>query len=151
VLRVTDATYPVLCLQSVGRITRPEIDAVHPAYVSAYARRRPLIAVTDARLAVHDAAQRKLLAEWSAQTYELDKGCTLASIVMLDNPLLRGALVALNWLAPPPIKQHAVADSRAVLETGRAIAAAHGLEVPTETWMRVRAWIDEGYNQARTG
>jgi hypothetical protein len=151
VLRVSDAMMPVVCLQAVGRSTRADIDAVHPAYVRAYARRQPLIAISDARLAIHDAQQRKLLSEWSRETLALDRGCTLATIILLDNPLLRGALTALNWLTPPTIRQIAVADPAGAISCAQELAARHKLSMPESIWLQVRVWLDSGHEQAKTG
>ena len=149
VLRISDHTFPIVCLQCVGRATQSDIDAVHPVYVRAYARREPLIAISDARLATHDANQRRLFAEWSKVTFELDRGCTLVTIVILDNPLLRGALIAMNWLTPPAIPQTAAADTAGAVEAAQQVARARGLTVPPETWRDVSWWLESGHVQSK--
>ena len=148
-LRITDQTLPILCLQCVGRASQRDIDTVHPVYVRAYARRQPLIAISDARLATHDANQRRLFAEWSKVTFALDQGCTLVTIVILDNALLRGALIALNWLTPPAIPQTAAADTASAVEAARQAAKARALAVSDDTWRQVSWWLESGHTQAK--
>jgi hypothetical protein len=148
VLKVSDATFPIVLLQSVGRCTQEEIDAAHAVYVRVYARRRSLIAISDARLAVYDAKQRKLFADWTQRTLALDRGSTLATIVILDSKLLLGALTAMNWIAPPTIKQYAVGSPTSALETAQHVAEAARVQVPEPTWLQVRAWIDASHAHA---
>jgi hypothetical protein len=150
VLRVTDATYPLICLQSVGRSTRQDVDAVHPVYVRAYARRQPIVAISDCRLANFDAQQRRLLGEWTKEALALDKGCTLATIILLDSPLLRGALTALNWIAPPTVQQIAASDAPSALDAARHVAQKHGLAVHERTWIEARRWVESSHREAQS-
>jgi hypothetical protein len=149
VLRVTDSTFPLICLQSVGHSTRQDVDDVHAVYVRAYARRQPIVAISDCRLANHDAQQRRLLGEWTKEALALDKGCTLATIVLLDNPLLRGALTALNWIAPPTVRQISVADPASAVEAARHVALKHALAVHERTWLEARRWLESCHREAQ--
>jgi hypothetical protein len=142
-LRVTDETFPVICLQTAGRITLADIQRVHPIYERAYAAGRPLVAINDARHAHHDAAQRKLWAEWTAQCSQLDQGVTRATIIILDSALLRGALTALNWLSPRALPQVAVADAAEAIDVARFHVERESLRCGAETWARVHTWLSE--------
>jgi hypothetical protein len=150
VLRVTDATLPMICLQSAGRITRADIQRAMPLYDKAYAAKQPFIAINDARLANYDAQQRALWAEWTAHSAKSDPGVTLATIMIFDNPLLRGALTALNWIAPHTIPQYAVANVVEAIEVARKHVDKANLICKPETFGHVRLWVDQGYAQART-
>ncbi len=148
-IRVTDDTLPVICLQSFGESNFAEIAQIRPIYERAYAAGKPVICISDARFASHSAEQRKLWAEWTAETIEADKKqCVLATVVMLDNPLLRGALTALNWLTPPQVPQAVVGDVTGALEAAREIAERHGVEVPAHVWGHARFWLDSGRRKA---
>jgi hypothetical protein len=145
VLRATDATLPIICLQSSGSITREDIQRVMPLYDRAYARRQPFIAINDVRLANFDAQQRKLWGEWTAHSAKHDPGATKATIMIMESPLMRGALTALNWIAMHKIPQHAVADALEAIELGKRYVEKEGLHVKPETWGQVRYWIDQGH------
>jgi hypothetical protein len=148
VFRVTDTTFPILCLQSIGRITREDIERVRPIYDAAYARNQPLLCVSDARLAQHDATQRKLYAEWTAHCFKMDRGLTKGTIIILDSALLRGALTALNWIVPPKIPQTLVPDPLEAIEAGRRLTEKFGITVAGETWGHIRLWIEQGRAKA---
>jgi hypothetical protein len=151
VLRVTDATLPIICLQSAGRITREDIQRARPPYDKAYAVKRPFVAVNDVRLANFDAQQRALWAEWTAHSAKHDPGSTLATIMIIENALMRGALTALNWIAPHAIPQYAVANVVEAIEVARKHVDKANLHCPPETYGHVRLWIDQGYAQAKVG
>lgn len=144
-LRATDETLPIMCLQTTGRVTREEIERVRPLYDRVYARRQPIVAINDARLAHHDAGQRKLWAEWTEHCSKLDLGVTKATIILLDSAVLRGALTALNWLAPRKLPQIAVADAFEAVEVARLHVEKAGIECRPETWGQVRLWLEQGY------
>jgi hypothetical protein len=151
VLRVMSETFPIMCLQSIGKVTLADIDLVRPIYDAAFMRGQSIICVSDARLASHDAACRKIYADWSDHCFRVDPGHTKSTILLLDSALLRGALTALNWLVPPKIPQSIVADALEAVETGRQHVERHGMSVPGHTWGRIRLWLEQGYAQARTG
>jgi hypothetical protein len=144
VVRITDETLPILCFQSYGRSTQADVDFVRPYYERAI-RRGKFIALSDARFAAHEADQRRLWAGWLAELIRLDQpGHSIATVIMLDSPLLRGALIALNWITPSRAPQHVVANDAEAIEECRLICAKHALEVPAHVWGRVRLWLDEG-------
>ena len=144
-LRATDATYPIICLQSVGACTAAEIDEVHRVYLRAFHQSSRLICISDARLASHDVQQRRLLAEWSERITPMGKHRVVATIVVLDSMLLRGALTAFNWLSPPVIPQRVAADLAGAIELGQQLAAEAGIEVDPNRWGHVRLWLEMGY------
>jgi hypothetical protein len=151
VLRATDATLPIICLQTANGITRDEIEKIKPMYDRLYARREAFIAINDARLAKYDAQQRKLWAEWTAHSAKYDTGMTVATIMILDSPLLRGALTALNWIAMHTIPQHAVADPVEAIEIARRYVEQKSLLCRPDTWGHIRFWFDRGHEQSKTG
>jgi hypothetical protein len=150
-LRATDATLPIVCLQSVGRCTSAEIEEVHRVYMRAFHQPGRLICISDARLASHDVQQRRMLAAWSDRITPMGKHRVIATIVVLDSFVLRGALTAMNWLSTPVIPQRVVPDLATAIELGQELAAEHGLEVDPNRWGHVRMWLEMGYMRASAG
>jgi hypothetical protein len=144
VVRITDETLPIICFQSYGKSTQAEVDMVKPVYQRALRARTPFISLADARFANHAADQRRLWAAWQAEFINSDvHGCQLATVVVLDSTLLRGALLALNWIAPAKRPQHVVADEPEAVEECRALAQRHRLDVPGFVWGKIRLWLEE--------
>jgi hypothetical protein len=145
VIRVSDESYPIICLQSFGRLTRAQLDEVKPIYFRAYERKAPLLFVSDARLADHGAEQRRLWAEWSEESARADQHkCVKGTVLLLDSPLLRGALTALYWLSPPVVPVHVVRDELAAVEMARGLVESLGMRVPSNAWGHIRYWLDRG-------
>jgi hypothetical protein len=148
VVRITDETFPILCFQNWGKSTKADIDFIRPFYERSL-RRGKIIALSDARYANHDAEQRKLWANWLAEVIRIDVHAhSVATVVLLDSVLLRGALVALNWITPPRAPQHVVGSDEDALEECRVLVDKHGLHVPAHVWGQVRLWLSES-NQHR--
>jgi hypothetical protein len=150
-LRATDATFPIVCLQSVGRCTPAEIEEVNRVYMRAFHQAGRVLCISDARLAVHDVQQRRLLAAWSERISPMGKHVVIATIVVLDSVVLRGALTALNWLSTPVIPQRVVPDLASAIELGQELAAEHNLDIDPNRWGHVRLWLEMGYLRASAG
>jgi hypothetical protein len=146
VIRITDATLPIICFQSFDKSGEADVALLRPVYKRAYERGRPVICLSDARLANHSADQRRLWADWLAENNRLDvHGCAVATVIMLDSALLRSALIALNWLTPAKVPQHVVGTTDQAIDEAHAIAKRHGIHVPAHVWGQVRVWIDRGH------
>lgn len=144
-VRVTDETWPIICFQSYGVTTEAQLAAVRPVYERIYRRKAPFLTVSDARFADHSAAQRKLWADWLAEQIRLDvhEGAR-GTVVILDSVLLRGALVALNWITPPKVPQEVAADRHEAVEQARKLAARANMHVPERVWPQALAWLAVG-------
>jgi hypothetical protein len=148
VVRITDETLPILCFQTYGRSSKADIDLIRPYYERAI-RRGKFIALSDARFANHEADQRRLWADWLAELNRMDVAShSVATVLLLDSVLLRGALVALNWITPPKAPQHVVGSDREAVDECRVLVDAHQLAVPAHAWGQVRLWLSES-NQHR--
>jgi hypothetical protein len=145
VIRVSDESYPIICLQSFGRLTRDQLQEVKPIYFRAYARKNPLLFVSDARLADHGPEQRRLWAEWSEESAKADQHkCVKGTVLLLDSALLRGAFTALNWISPPVVPVHVVKDELSAVEMARTLVDSLGMTVPTNAWGHIRYWLERG-------
>ena len=144
-VRVTDDTLPIMSFQSFGKSTEADIAILRPVYLRAFQRGRPMICLSDARLATHSVDQRRLWADWLAETNREDRhGCSIATVILLDSAVLRSALIALNWVTPAKIAQHVVANLDEAFSECRVIAEQRNLHVPTHVWGQIRAWTEAG-------
>jgi hypothetical protein len=144
VVRITDETLPILCFQCYGKSTQADIDFVRPYYQRAV-RSGKFIGLSDARYGSNDADQRRMWARWLAEFNQIDAhGRCVATVLMLDSPILRGALIALNWITPSRAPQRVVGSNEEALEECRLLATRHGLDTPAHLWGHVRLWLDEG-------
>jgi hypothetical protein len=151
VVRVTDETMPIICFQSAGLTTEAQLAAVQPVYDRIYQRKAPFITVSDARFADHSAAQRRMWAAWLASGMAQDvHNNAVGTVVILDSALLRGALVALNWITPPKIPQDVAADWNEAIVQARGIAEHNGMRVHQATWAQVFLWLSQG-NRYKSG
>jgi hypothetical protein len=151
VVRVTDETFPIICFQSYGTTTEAQLDAVKPIYDRLYKRNEPFISVSDARFADHSAQQRKLWATWLENGMRQDANNNArGTVVILDSVLLRGALVALNWVTPPKVPQEVAADWNEAVAQARALAQRFGMYVPQQVWAQVLMWLSQG-NRYKSG
>ena len=145
VVRITDDTYPIISFQSFAKSSADDIALLRPVYQRAFKRGRPVICLSDARLATHSVDQRRLWADWLAETNRMDvEGCSVATVVLLDSPLLRSALIALNWLTPAKVPQHVVGDMEEALDECRKITARHNITVQPHVYGQIRLWMEAG-------
>jgi hypothetical protein len=151
-VRITDETLPIICLQSLGKSTEADIAQLRPVYQRAFKRGVPMIGLSDARLAAHSSDQRKLWAALLAENNRTDvHGCSIATVVMLDSALLRSALIAINWITPAKTPQHVVGSVEEAISECRALTARHNLFVPAHVWGHIRTWLDAGHVAYREG
>ena len=147
-VRVTDETHPIISFQSFAKSSEADVAILRPVYLRSFQRGKPIICLSDARLATHSVDQRRLWADWLAETYREDvHHCTVATVILLDSALLRNALIALNWLTPARVPQHVVGNIDEALDQCRRLAAAHRIEVPAHTYGLIRKWIDAGRSE----
>jgi hypothetical protein len=145
VVRVTDETFPFISFQSFAKSGEADVAILRPVYQRSFQRGKPIICLSDPRLATHSVDQRKLWADWLAETHREDvHRCTVATVILLDSALLRNALIALNWITPAKVPQHVVANLDEALDECRKLAAAHSIDVPVHTYGLIRKWIETG-------
>ncbi len=151
-VRVTDETYPVICFQSFGASNEQDVAGIRDVYLRAYRLGRPILCFSDARLASHTADQRRLWADWTAESMEADVlKTTKASVILLDSALLRGALTALNWITPPEVPQHVCGATEEAVRRAREVAQREGIDVSERAFTQVHYWIELGRKQHKAG
>ena len=67
-VRVTDETHPIISFQSFAKSSEADVAILRPVYLRSFQRGKPIICLSDARLATHSVDQRRLWADWLAET-----------------------------------------------------------------------------------
>jgi hypothetical protein len=125
---IREDLWPVLYVRISGAVTDRGWRDMYAAYARFYAKKQRYLCITDATglRAVPDAQARGLIASL-AKVHEPDSKLWIwHSHVVFDSAIVRGALTAITWLAPPvyPISyvataKDAVARSVSILQEAR--------------------------------
>jgi hypothetical protein len=142
--RCTEGTYPIVCLQGVGNATQAELDEAGRIFARAVDRPGKIMCISDSRFASQDAKQRKLIGAWADDVTARCASRVVATVVILDSAILRGALTALNWISKPVVPLYSTGSASEAIETARRVAADSELEIPEHVWGRVRLWLEDG-------
>jgi hypothetical protein len=112
-IRAVVETWPLLRFEMIGTPSEKDWVGMFAVYDQAYARNERFVALNDATKlsSAPTAAVRKRVASLAKAHEPQSKRWMIHSATVVSNPLLRGAMTALNWLAPPVYKQtvHATA------------------------------------------
>jgi hypothetical protein len=95
-------------------------------------RRYALLVYCDPDAVVMSAAQRKRVSQWYRDCAEQVKRINVATAVVLESQLVRGAMTALNWLVEPVVQQKNVPNVREGLIYCIGALEAAKLAVPPE-------------------
>ena len=107
-------------------------------YLCLSGRRYALLVYTDPGPKVISARQRKMVADWAKQHAEQIRRVNVASAIVIESTLVRGALTALTWLLEPQTPQKHVRTLREGLDYCVASLIAAHVPVPDH----VRALLD---------
>jgi hypothetical protein len=75
-------------------------------------RRYALLVYSDQNAVVMNATLRKRVSSWYKECTEQVRRINVATAVVLESPLVRGAMTAFNWLVEPVVQQRNVATVR---------------------------------------
>lgn len=111
--------FPLVVTSLCGRPTDQQFDTYFIDFERVVARRQAFASLVDTREleGVPTAAQRKRIAEVQAEwlaRHGSDMGAGVAMVV--QNPLIRGAITALHWLMPPPVPTQVFPEQAAALQ-----------------------------------
>jgi hypothetical protein len=120
-------------------------------YLRAFKRARPIICLSDARLATHSVDQRKLWADWLAEDHPRGRARLLDPRRWSCSTLrsLRTALIAVNWITPAKVPQHVVGSVDEALDECRKLAERHSMLLPAHVFGQIRLWIEAGRRRRR--
>jgi len=106
-----DSAWPILH-HSVGEHTREQFDAFSAWYLACLKRARAdnvrIYILSDARGGVPDPDVRRRASQWLAGLSEPQFDVCALSVIVVDNPLIRGVITALNWFRRPSTPQEIV-------------------------------------------
>lgn len=131
-LYLDDALPPILLVTWIGPATLVLIDKfirwTDEQTTSAKRAKRPLIMVHDATAAERPGAEvRRAFAE-----QRMDSSIPIRTIVVLTNPLVRGAMTAIGWLIGDAFDVVSTKTLDEALTQAAAFARAQGLVPPSE-------------------
>ncbi len=128
VLTVDTGRWPLVVLTFAGRPTTADLTA-HLAEIEELVlqRKLPFVQVIDqARAAAPDAMQRALIADHQTQQEVLYRAYCIGE-VYVTSPRIRGAMVAVFWLAKPPYPYAFVDTRKEGIDWARSRLRSHGL------------------------
>jgi hypothetical protein len=95
-------------------------------------RRYALLVYCGVNANVMTARQRRRVSEWYRACAEQVRRINVATAVVIESALARGAMTAFNWLVEPVAQQRNVATLREGFEYCIKSLEAHNIEVPLE-------------------
>ncbi len=95
-------------------------------------RRYALLVYCEQDANVMTARQRRRVSEWYKACADQVRRINVGTAVVIESPLVRGAMTALNWLIEPVAQQRNVASIHEGIEYCIKSLAAAGIEVPPE-------------------
>ncbi len=124
-------TWPVVRFEFNGRIADSDWLGIYESYERLYARDEPFAVLNDSSRIenVPSAQSRRTIAVLTKQHEPRSRRYVIHSAVVVPNPIARGALVAMNWLAPPVYPQTVHAGHLEALDAIVAALDARGRAV----------------------
>lgn len=106
-MRFIDEAFPLLVTVSGPSLDDAELREIAAGYEQYFARgeRYANLTITPRNARLPGPAERKLIADWANRPHVVSytKSLCVGSAAVVQSPLARGVLVALQWLWTPPI------------------------------------------------
>jgi hypothetical protein len=127
--QIDTSRWPLVILTLRGELTTDEYEAMLDASEKINARGRPYVGVVDLRelKAAANAAQRKLIAGRIRDMERKYGDVAVANVMIVTSPLIRGALMAVEWLRFRKKRDHWVATMDEALDVATKVCDEHGL------------------------
>ncbi|MCA9533923.1 MAG: hypothetical protein KC593_09595 [Myxococcales bacterium] len=130
---IETSCWPLVVMDAPPRLTSAGITTLIRSVNELYARRERFATLVDTARVEHmpTAAERRMLSEWQTETVDLIRRYNVCTATVVSNPLVRGAMIAMNWIFRPPNEQVTVATfGEALAFCGRQLKA-DGLALPS--------------------
>lgn len=127
------SAWPLVIVTFRGTPRDEDWEAMFAAYDEWYRRREPFHVVNDtfALEGVPNAAQRKLIAEQAREHERMSRKWVVGSATVVRNALIRGALTAITWLAPPAYELTLCGSRAEAIKVAERALARRGLSGKT--------------------
>jgi len=114
--RFDDSRHPLVMVTMKGQLTDAQFSEYLERLDGNLQRRERCVVVVDALNATNTpASQRKMQADWMANNEALLGKYTLATVMVIGSPVMRGILTAILWLQPIPCPWSVVGTRAAAL------------------------------------
>lgn len=128
-----DSAWPVL-FHTMGAHTVEHFDHFAAWYLACLQRAQQtgsqIVLVTDVRGTATSTELRRYASRWMSQLSHQQREQCVLSVIILDNPMVRAGITALNWFQRPIAPQHVVADPGAAWAHVEHTLRHHHLPVP---------------------
>ena len=128
-----DSAWPVL-FHTMGAHTVEHFDRFAGWYIASLQRaqhsKTRLVLVSDVRGDLTSTEIRRHASRWVAQLSRQQREQCVLSVVILDSPIVRAGITALNWFQRPLAPQHVVADPSAAWDHVELTLRQRQLPVP---------------------
>jgi hypothetical protein len=144
-IAVSSEHYPFVLLD-IGRGPRPEeayrraFEAIHEINVRARPAGTRHVMIAAGRNHP-DARERKILAELSNGLAPWETALCVVSVVVIPNPLMRGALTALRWLIPRMAPVDGAATSDRAVELAEEYLRKHEIPFRADSPAAAAKWL----------
>lgn len=103
--------WPFVMSELPSRLDEAGLERFMAIHDGLLARQQPYVTLTDctAIAEIPNAAVRRRIGEWNKKIEADIRRYNIATAIVISNGLVRGALTALQWLAPPPQPTEVVA------------------------------------------
>jgi hypothetical protein len=97
--------WPLVTLTLPSDMADLDLEGLGRSQDAVFARREKYVSLTDTSsvASVPNAKVRSRIAEWTKSIEPLSKRYQVANALVVPNPLVRGVLTAVHWLAPPVV------------------------------------------------
>jgi hypothetical protein len=131
---VDTSRFPLIVERFRKGVTDHDVDSMIRQFELLFhgGRRYALLVYCDPDAVVMSAAQRKRVSQWYRDCTEQVQRINVATAVVLESPLVRGAMTALNWLVEPVVQQKNVPNVREGLMYCIGALEAAKLTIPPE-------------------
>jgi hypothetical protein len=110
-IRVSDELWPLVVITYPSRTEPDDWEAMFDAMRRIHERRARFYTLHDAtRSGVPSAVERAVIGRHTLATEAVTRKLLIATCIVIDNALIRGALTAIHWLAPPAYSTTVVAS-----------------------------------------
>lgn len=115
---VDSSRFPLVILQLPSTIDAATIEQLTREQAKVFERGRQFVSIVDLRRvsSVPNATVRQRLGDYTRSIEAPSQRYQLANAIVIDNPLIRAALSAIHWIAPPPVPTQVVATREAGLD-----------------------------------